>query len=156
MSENSEFFVSRKIKLQPSPIHGIGVFAIENINSNETIEISPLLQLEWKLKYIYDRVIRDYCWMNSSCNCDDCKRHGPSLYLALGYGSMYNHHDNPNTNTKLDYSKRIFVVTTKSEIKSGEEIFVSYGSRYFSSDKRKAFQSTITKETTNEETTKHT
>ncbi len=156
MSENSELFISEKIKLQASPVHGTGVFAAQNINSNEVIEVSPLLRLDWKLKYTHDRVIRDYCWMNKSCQCEDCKINGPALYIALGYGSLYNHHDNPNTNVVLEYNKGIMIVTTKTNINSGDEIFVSYGSKYFSSEKRKAFQSGITKEEANEQTTKHT
>lgn len=156
MSENSEFFISEKIKLQPSPVHGNGIFAVENINTNEMIEISPLIKLDWKLKYHYDRVIRDYCWMNRQCPCEDCKINGPSLYLALGYGSMYNHHDNPNTNVKLDYTKAIIFIKATNDIQKGDEIFVSYGTKYFSSDRRKAHQSETTKEETDEEKSKHT
>jgi len=156
MSENREFFISEKIKLMPSSIHGTGVFAIQNIHNDEMVEISPMIKLEWKLRYHYDRVIRDYCWMNKSCQCDDCKINGPSLYLALGYGSMYNHHDSPNTNIKLDYTKGIIYVKASKDIQIGDEIFVSYGTKYFSSDRRKAQQSETTKEEKNEEKTKHT
>ena len=157
MSETSELFISEKTKLQPSPVHGTGVFACQNINKDEVIEVSPLLRLDWKLKYMHDRVIRDYCWMNKSCQCDDCKIHGPALYLALGYGSLYNHHDTPNANVKLDYTKGTITIVALQEINSGDEIFVSYGAKYFSSYKRKAYQSDVTKEGSHEqEGTKHT
>jgi len=83
--------------------------------------------------------------------------HGPALYLALGYGSLYNHHDNPNANVKLDYTKGIITIAAQQEIDSGNEIFVSYGAKYFSSEKRKAYQSDVTKEGSHEqEGTKHT
>jgi SET domain-containing protein len=139
------FIISNKIKLQQSSIHGIGVFAKETIEENEIIEISPLLQLEWKLKYVHDRIVRDYSWMNNSCQCQDCKMHGPSLYMALGYGSMYNHHDNPNTSVFLDYKDKKIQITANKKIEVGEEIFVTYGSKYFSAENRSHKQSLSTK-----------
>lgn len=140
----------------PSSVHGMGIFARENINKDERIEESPLLKMDWKLKYVHDKILRDYCWMNASCQCSDCKVNGPAIYLALGYGSLYNHHDKPNTNIKLDYSKLKMTVNAKEDISAGSEIFVSYGSRYFSSERRKINQNLITKEETNEEKPKHT
>lgn len=139
------FVISNKIKLQHSSVHGIGVFATEIIDENEIIEISPILQLEWKLKYVHDKVIRDYCWMNTSCQCQDCKIHGPSLYIAFGYGSMYNHHDTPNTSVFLDYQNKKIQITANKKIEAGEEIFVTYGSKYFSAETRNNKQSVSTK-----------
>lgn len=156
MSTNSELLISEKIKLGKSPVHGTGVFAFENINKDEVIEVSPLLKLDWKMKYTHDRVIRDYCWMNTSCQCADCKMNGPALYIALGYGSLYNHHDSPNCNVKLDYKNATITISAKEDIQKGNEIFVSYGSKYFSSEYRKAKQSNSTKEETDEQKgTKH-
>ena len=81
MSDNV-YFVSDKIEVRKSSIHGLGVFAKENIPADTVIEISRLLRLGWRMMYQNDPVIRDYCWGNLGCECEQCKIHGPHSYLA--------------------------------------------------------------------------
>jgi len=155
MTEALEIYMN-EIQIKNSEIHGRGVFASDIIKKDDLIEVAPLVRLEWKLRYQYDRVIRDYCWVNTKCECQDCKMHGPGLYLAMGYGSMYNHHDSPNTNIKLDYENLKLIVTANRDILKDEEIFISYGERYFKSSRRIATQQEETKKELNEKRSEHT
>ena len=116
--------------IKPSSVHGLGVFASTPIFKDETIEVSRLLKMAWRSKYNMDQTIRDYCW-NQVCSCLECKTHGYNLYLALGFGSIYNHADVPNTISTFDYSKLTLIITAKEDIAAGQEIFVTYGANYW-------------------------
>jgi|APGre2960657404_1045060.scaffolds.fasta_scaffold98537_1 SET domain-containing protein len=116
-----------KVFVQPSSIHGLGVFAAQDITSGEIIEKAPILKLDIQEK---DALLADYrFWWEQD---------GKRIYyvLALGYGSLYNHSSNPSgyfTNNIEDYT--IDFIATK-DIKKGEEILVDYGGEeYWSSRK---------------------
>lgn len=155
MTDSNEIYMNA-ITVKNSEVHGRGVFATKDVADSELIEVAPLVRLEWKLKYIHDRVIRDYCWMNTKCDCQDCRMNGPALYLAMGYGSIYNHHDSPNTKIELDYDNFLLKVYASKDIKNGQEIFVSYGERYFKSPKRSEKQNKETKKEIDETHSEHT
>ena len=74
-----------KVFVQASTIHGLGVFAAQDIPDGQIIEKCPLLRLDIDEK---DVLLADYrfWWMEAE------KR----LYyvMALGYGSLYNHSNN--------------------------------------------------------------
>ena len=97
-------------------IPGIGVFAAENIKKGETIEVAPILILEftdfidtkWNLLFEY------YFWM------DDY------VVLALGYGSLYNHSENPNIKYKISKEEKTITFTAIRDIKKDEEILFNY------------------------------
>lgn len=129
----------KKIKLDYSQIHFRGVFATEDIESGEIIERCPLVNLDFRGKYHGDPQIWNYVYTNK-CDCKECERHGPNLYMVLGYGMLYNHSDTPNTIWDFDYPNLIGDVVSQMPIKKGEEITVSYGDAYF--NKREKVQIT--------------
>lgn len=145
---------SSKIKVKKSGIHGYGVFAVEDILEDELIEECRLLRLGWRTKYHGDPVIKDYVWTNMSCNCKDCKIHGPSQYIALGNGSLYNHSDNQNTKVLMDYKNEVMIITAKTMIPKGSEIFVNYGKNYWKIREKKEPTNEETKEKISEPGTK--
>ncbi len=51
--------------------------------------------------------------------------------IAFGNASLYNHRNQPSANWKIDEEKQIIVLTANRDIEPGEEIFVSYGKRYW-------------------------
>lgn len=57
--------------------------------------------------------------------------------LFLGYGSIYNHSDDPNADYIINIKKRITTIRAERTIQKGEEIFLSYGDDWFSSRGRK-------------------
>lgn len=111
--------------VQPSPVHGLGVFAAKDFSSGEIIEKCPLLKLDVHEK---NPLLVDYrFWWEV-----DGKR--MFYVLALGYGSLYNHSNQPIAyfiNNHKDFT--IDFIATR-EIKKGEEILIDYGGEeYWSS-----------------------
>lgn len=122
---------SSKIEVRKSRVHGYGVFAKEAIEPGEFIEHCKLLRLSLRAKYQTDSVIKDYVWGGGNCNCAECRKHGVYQYLALGFGSIYNHSDTPNTKQVHDFNGQTLSVSARQRIEKDEEIFLTYGSKYF-------------------------
>ena len=123
-----------RIILGDSPIQGRGVFARENINKGEVVERCPLIEMSYRSKYQLDPQIFAYMYAQPPCSCPECDKHGFVLHMALGYGMMYNHQDQPNALWKFNYSQLLGDIIAVKDIKSGEEIFVSYGNCYFDNE----------------------
>ena len=122
---------SPKIEVRRSPIHGYGVFAKEVIEEGEFIEECRLLKMNWRAAYPHDQTVKDYVWGNRGCTCIECRRHGGFQYIALGFGSLYNHSDTPNTKQKLDFSKELLGIKARRRIEKDEELLLTYGDKYF-------------------------
>lgn len=98
------------------PEGGRGVFAAEEIEEGEVVEISPVIVLEftdfvdtkWNLLFEY------YFWM------DDF------VVLALGYGSLYNHSKQPNCKYEINHDQKIITITALRKILKKEELSFNY------------------------------
>ena len=134
--DNTYYQPSNIIVKVSSPEIGLGVFATRDIKEGELVERCPMIQMAWKSNYLRDPQIFAYLYSNSKCPCEDCKRHGNSMFMVLGYGMLYNHKDEPNTKWNFNFKNLIGDVTALKPIKAGEEIFVSYGSKYFQNRKK--------------------
>jgi SET domain-containing protein len=51
--------------------------------------------------------------------------------MVLGYGMIYNHQNNPNTEWRFNYQGLLADVVAIKPIKASDEIFVHYGNNYF-------------------------
>lgn len=126
---------TRDIKVKSSPVHGFGVFSLENIASGETIEECPTLIIDAHDSpvaldnYLFHVVNRDGSYS------DDY------YFLPLGGGAIYNHSPTPNALYAYDVDDKVMRVTAIKPISIGEEIFVSYGKEWFSSRMIKPLQS---------------
>jgi len=96
-----------------------GVFANTNIKKGDIIEVCPTL-IENRNNLKETTKIKDYFFEYDNDN---------SL-IALGYCSMYNHSDNPNATWEV-IDEKTLKITALAPIKSGNEIFVSYGEEYW-------------------------
>lgn len=126
-----DFIQPTKIKIGFSKIHFRGIFATSDIEPEEIIERCPLVPLSFRSKYQHDPQIWEYLYTQPVCPCNECQNHGFVFHMVLGYGMLYNHQDDPNTLWKFDYTNLVADVVAQRKISSGEEIFVSYGSKYF-------------------------
>jgi len=141
--EKNEYFQSKKIIVKMShPEMGLGVFATEDIEAGELIERCPMIQLDFRAKYHNDVQIHKYCYSNKGCECKECQVHGSSLFMVLGYGMIYNHQDEPNTDWNFSFLNLIADVIAAKPIKAGEEIFVTYGPNYFNNREKFVVNST--------------
>lgn len=121
---------SRKVEVRRSPIHGYGIFAKEPIGKDELIEECRLLKLGHRSNYNHDPVLKDYVWAGKD-DGEQTKLHGASQYIALGFGSLYNHADEPNTNQVLNFETEVMTIKANQLIQKDEEIFLNYGKKYF-------------------------
>jgi hypothetical protein len=131
-----EFHVPKKIRLGYSNIHFRGIFATEDIEAGELIERCPTAIMAWRTNYQKDPVAWEYMY-TSSCPCEDCKKHGAIFVMVMGYGQIYNHQDENNAEIKINIKKKTADIVSKRKIMKGEEIFVSYGSKYFNNGRKK-------------------
>lgn len=120
----------KKIRLGYSDVHFRGVFATEDIEEGELIERCPIAVMGWRTNYQKDPVVWAYMY-TSSCPCDECKRHGAHFVMVMGWGQIYNHQDDNNASMNINLKVNVADVVAKKKILKGEEIFVSYGSKYF-------------------------
>jgi SET domain-containing protein len=106
-----------KLVVKKSDIHGYGVFAGKNIRKGEKIEECYFIMSDCE-----DDILMDYIF-------DVGGRSG----LVLGYGSMYNHSEEPNADYSFDRKRKVATFLASKTIKKGQEILVSYGDEWFSS-----------------------
>ena len=121
---------SAKVEIRRSPVHGYGIFAKALIEAEEPIEECRLLKLAYRANYNHDPVLKDYVWAGKD-DGEQTKLHGNTQYIALGFGSLYNHSDQPNTIQHLNFETEVMTVKARQAIQKDEEIFLNYGKKYF-------------------------
>jgi len=114
-----------KIIIKESPIHGLGVFARQDIVAGETLERCAYIVIDDDDLQETNR-LNDYLFTSPDDKND---------YLCvLGCGMIYNHGAPANAEWQIDDDDNRFVCfTAKSAIKTGEEILHDYGSDYWDS-----------------------
>jgi SET domain-containing protein len=104
-----------KLCVKKSSTHGYGVFAEKDFKKGEKIEECYML-----LTKAGDSTFEDYYF--------DAKR---KYALLTGFGSIYNHSDDPNTDYTIDVKNKLATFKADKRIRKGEEIFISYGEEWF-------------------------
>lgn len=117
------------IYVSKSTLHGFGVFAAKTIRKNEKIEECYMIICKGG-----DRGLEDFYF--------DAR--GKYAFFT-GFGSIYNHADDPNSDYSININKRIATIKATRTIHKGEEIFVSYGEKWFKSRNLKPKQQKIPK-----------
>lgn len=109
--------VSGKTYWNDSNVHGVGVFAIGELEAGELIEECPIIVVPAEQMELADStVLYDfyYSWP------------GGAGAIALGYGSLLNHSFEPNARYDLDVEGRAVVITAEKAIERDEEILINY------------------------------
>eukprot|EP01119_Soliformovum_irregulare_P003387 TRINITY_DN1386_c0_g1_i1.p2 TRINITY_DN1386_c0_g1~~TRINITY_DN1386_c0_g1_i1.p2 ORF type:complete len:156 (-),score=17.92 TRINITY_DN1386_c0_g1_i1:1002-1439(-) len=109
----------RKIAMKDSTGKGRGMFAIQPIKRGEVVEISPILHFsakEWE-EHARFTLLEHYTftWVDGG------------QALALGVGSIFNHHRKPNVGYTRDPKNLTIIYTATQDIDVGEELCISYG-----------------------------
>ena len=117
-------FISPKICVKPSPVHRWGVFAVDFIAEGEIIEECPMVELEKSWLEKEDKILSKYRFNFPSGGAPE------SQQVCLGYGSLYNHSDQPNMYFySVYYTPELstYRFVASRNIEPNEEIFTSYG-----------------------------
>ena len=120
--EYTDFATPTKIEVKKSGIHGNGVFAKETIADGEVVEELRLFRLAWRMAYQKDPVLERYAIVDNSCKCRDCSIHGPSVYIPMGYGALYNYGFDSNIRAEFDFPNLKMKIIATEEIPAGKEI----------------------------------
>lgn len=118
-----------KIYVSKSNIHGYGIFANSVIYSGEIIEECPILDLGIPKGQISD-VLIDYRF-NWPQGLEWDKQ-----VVAWGWGSLYNHSNNPNASWRSNLEKNTFEFFAVRDINPDDEILVYYGDNSYWEDGR--------------------
>lgn len=122
--KNPLWFVKKvEVKKSTVDLDGLGVFATEFIKKREIFESAPviLFHVDFLKNYVEERggkhILCDHVFNWANCN------HA----LSLGYGSIYNHSNAPNSMHRriMDENPRVEFIATR-DIQPGEEIFHHY------------------------------
>jgi SET domain-containing protein len=114
-------FSNTSVYVSKSKYKGRGVFAAKHIKANESIELCPIL-LENKSNIPLNNVMTDYVFST-----------GPDgeVAFSMGYCGLFNHDDHPNARWVINRDKRTVEIIALRNISKGEEMFVSYGEKYW-------------------------
>ncbi len=98
---------------------GRGMFCANDIEAGALIEICPLIKIPSDQVPDLDKtVLYNYYFLLDKSENPAC--------IALGYGSIYNHSDQPNAEVLMDSDASTMFVECTKTIPSGSEILINY------------------------------
>ena len=114
----------RKVEIRPSSIEGagLGVYATEKIGKYEVFERSHIIPFHSvTLKHLYSihgmpHILNDYTFQWKP----------GTVCIVLGYGSIYNHSDEPNASYRSLEEPECMEFYAIGPIEPGEEIRIKY------------------------------
>lgn len=107
------------IFIAPSALHKRGVFTAEPIPKDSLIEICSIIEIPAsQLTIIKETILYNYYF--------DWHKNGKDAAIVLGYGSLYNHSYQPNTEYILNYKNDSIEIFALRDIVAGEELTFNY------------------------------
>lgn len=103
----------------PSEQRGRGVFAVESIETDTIIEISPVLVLSKEERAKAEETML----YNYIFEWGEGYEMGA---LGMGYISIYNHSYQSNCIYEMDFENDLMTIKTLRKIAAGEELFINY------------------------------
>jgi hypothetical protein len=100
---------------------GRGVFTKIDIKKDTDVEKSCLVKI--LAKSVENSPLQDYVFKNPYNKKEN--------FVVFGYGSMYNHSDEPNLHYYYDKDNNYIVYEALRDIKAGEELYISYGATWW-------------------------
>ena len=125
--EDRPNYFSDKVEVRSSDLHGLGVFAKEDISKHEIFECAPVLILSADSMTILQNAIGRPSVLNSYC----FNWVPGEIVIVWGYGSLYNHANSrstpsPNATYRMQTKLPGVEFFAKRDIKAGEEILIHY------------------------------
>lgn len=98
---------------------GRGVFTTVDIKKGETIHVAPAIVLSpGDMSHAQDTILAYYTF-----DCEDIFGHA---LIALGYGSLFNHDNEPNVDFEGSFYDKTVTFTAERDIEAGEQLFIDY------------------------------
>lgn len=108
-----------RLEVRDTPDRGRGVFARVAIDEGELIESCPVIPIpEEEVDPVGRTVLGNYFFKWGGT--------GDEGAVALGFGSLYNHTNDPNAMYVRKYEQRTIDFVALKKIAAGDEITVSY------------------------------
>ena len=110
------------LEIRDSPGRGRGVFAATAIPSRAVITVSPILRFSHEEYAAHGQhtALAHYAFVWRD-------QQPPSMALALGLGSIFNHAREPSAGWECDIEGQVIRYISLRAISKGEEVFISYG-----------------------------
>ena len=107
----------RNVYVKKVPKKGRGVFARRLLEEDDVIEVCPVLVFsKGESRYLKKTAIHEYYF--------DWKHGGAAL--VLGYGSLYNHSEDPNTVMEHNMIRNVTRIIALRRIEPDEELTIDY------------------------------
>ena len=107
--------------------YGHGVFATDYIPAHTTLEECHHLRIRTE---DCSGIIDDYVYALESEH-DDSEKESEYYSLPLGWGSIFNHDDEHNTEYWHDTERDLIVFHTIKDVSAGEQLFINYGKAWW-------------------------
>jgi SET domain-containing protein len=104
-----------------------GVFTRLDIKKGTIVEKACVSKI--KSTGTVDSELHDYVF-NNPYKSDE-------YLVAFGYGSMYNHSDNPNLGYHYNQDENKIIYEALRDIKKGDELYISYGTNWWDNRPKK-------------------
>lgn len=123
---NKNIYISRSKLISNNDERNRGLFTKKKIKKNKNILICPIIPINIKDYTVLENSKHElgnyvFCWDEK----DTC--------FVLGFGSLFNHSDNPNIEWYEDKEKKLMYFYTSKKIKKDEELLINYGESWFTS-----------------------
>lgn len=126
--ENAINFSNDGVMIGKSCVGDRGAFATKDFKLGEVVEVCPMI-FDKRENIPSGTVVSDYVFSSEQKG---------EVGIAFGYCSMFNHSDDYNVGWKVHRDAQKIVLTATKDIKQGEELFISYGDKYWNSRKKKS------------------
>ena len=104
---------------------GRGVFTKIYIKKGVNVEKSCIVKIPNNITE--NTVLNDYVFTNPY--------NKKEYFVAFGYGSMYNHSDEPNLHYYYDPDENCIIYESLCDINADEELYISYGKKWWKNRK---------------------
>ena len=132
-----KLFLSKNIVVQESPVHGIGVFAEDDLKEGVLVEQSLVIHPKKMFNADLDETYRKYFfyWPALKGDWNKLVEEQGNLELdqisypvcATGFAMLYNHQKRGNLRVSVSIENNIIEFRAARDIEKGEELFISYG-----------------------------
>ena len=122
------------LTINPSPLHGYGIFANRNIRKGEVVEECPYTILPYRTKDLVYKEMHEM-FLTYPCNCQECLFRGKHFVLTTGYSTLYNCcglESDADVNFTFERESRIIKTIANQNIKKDKEMLVWLGQNYYS------------------------